>query len=235
MKSLLAPFFLAALLLGSGCASVPTEPKSATAVVPVINPVRWETRVQRYLERDRANPPPIGGIVFCGSSSIDMWQSLAADFPGRAVVRRGIGGTWLADLPQFAPALVYPLRPRAVVVYAGENDLHAGRSVEEVVHAFRTVCEQIRAAAPGAPIVYLAIKPSPSRRALLDQMREANRRISEACAVDPTCTFVDVFTPMLNTAGEPRSELFSADMLHMNTDGYRLWTALVAPVLPRNE
>lgn len=197
---------------------------------------RWDARVDRYLNvRDKANPPPTGGIVFTGSSSIDMWTTLAADFREYKVVNRGIGGTWLADQLHIAPKLVYPLDPKTIVIYAGENDLQAGRSVEDVVTAFKNVREQIRTEEPQADIVFLALKPSPSRVALLSAMRDANDQIAALCAKDPQCTFVDIFTPMLNEKGQPRPELFIKDNLHMNPEGYRLWTSIVAPVLQKLE
>jgi lysophospholipase L1-like esterase len=36
---------------------------------------------------------------------------------------------------------------------------------------------------------------------------------------------------MLDANGQPRPELFVADMLHMNPAGYAIWTPLVAPHL----
>lgn len=192
---------------------------------------RWQPRIDRYLARDKTNPPSTGGVVFTGSSSIDMWRTLKTDFPDFEVVNRGIGGTWLAEVPKMAPLLVYPLKPRVVVIYAGENDLQDGHTVDQVVEAFEVTRDQVKAEAPGAPLIFLALKPSPSRRALLDKMREANRRIAELCVEDPLCTFVDVFTPMLDANGEPRGELFIEDRLHMNAEGYRIWTDLVGPAL----
>jgi lysophospholipase L1-like esterase len=203
-----------------------------TSVVIAAAPAaRWQAGTDRYIEFDRTNPPPSDAVVFTGSSSIEMWRTLHADFPDIPVVNRGIGGTWLADLLEFAPRLVYPLKPRTIVVYAGENDLQDGRSAEDVVTAFEQLRAQIHQEAPGAHLVFLALKPSPSRCALLPAMREANVRIAKLCDGDPACTFVDVFTPMLNADGEPRDELFLADKLHMNAEGYKLWTKLVAPVL----
>jgi lysophospholipase L1-like esterase len=197
---------------------------------------RWQARVDRYLNvRDKANPPPTGGIVFTGSSSIEMWSSLKTDFPKYAVVNRGIGGTWLADQLHIAPQLVYPLDPKTIVIYAGENDLQDGRSVEDVVTAFKDVREQIRTEESRATIVFIALKPSPSRRGLTAAMRDANDQIAALCAKDPQCTFVDIFTPMLDDKGEPRVELFIEDMLHMNAAGYQLWREFVAPALQKLE
>jgi len=194
---------------------------------------RWQPKVDRYLERDKANPPPLNGIVFTGSSSMEMWTSLQKDFPDLPVVRRGIGSTWLLDQLTIAPKLVYPLQPHTVVLYAGENDLQDNRTVAEVVDAFEQVRAQIFAALPSARLVFLALKPSPSRTAILEKMRESNDRIADLCVKDPRCTFVDVFTPMLDATGQPRPELYLADRLHMTPEGYRLWTGLVAPVLDR--
>lgn len=200
------------------------------------DPIRWQARVERYLNiRDKANPPPTGGVVFTGSSSIDMWSTLKADFPNLAVVNRGIGGTWLADQLHIAPQLVYPLDPKIIVLYAGENDLFAGRSVDDVITAYKKVREQIRREEPAARLVFLALKPSPSRDYLTAAMRDANDQIAALCAKDPHCTFVDVFTPMLDANGKPRAELYIEDNLHMNAEGYRLWTSIVAPALQNLE
>jgi hypothetical protein len=43
--------------------------------------------------------------------------------------------------------------------------------------------------------------------------------------------YVDVFTPMLDTRGQPRPELFGADSLYMTRAGYLLWRSLLAPVV----
>src|SRR5690606_19013901 len=102
-------------------------------------------------------------------------------------------------------------------------------TAEDVVTAFKEVRRQIFAATPGVRIVFLALKPSPSRIPLLPAMSDANQQIAALCEKDPRCTFVDVFTPMLDTSGQPRPELFLEDNLHMNAEGYRLWTKLVAP------
>lgn len=235
MKTFVRILLVTLSLLAASSTRVWSTPAPAPAAANRAEPSasRWEARVGRYLEKDKTVPPAIGGIVFTGSSSIDMWGTLASDFPGWPVVRRGIGGTMLAELPDFAPQLVYPLKPRIVVVYAGENDLELGRTVADVVDAFKHVRAQIRAQTADAPVVFIALKPSPRRRALTAQMREANDQIAALCAADKGCTFIDVFTPMLDAQGEPRTDLFIEDALHMNAKGYRLWTELVTPVLTR--
>jgi lysophospholipase L1-like esterase len=160
-----------------------------------------------------------------------MWKTLAQDFPGVNVINRGFGGSELADSVYYFDRIVAPYQPRLVVLYAGDNDLWAHKSPETVAADFRSFCAKLHQALPQAHLAYLAVKPSPSRWSIHEQIEQTNKLIAAECAKDPRRTFVDVFTPMLNERGEPRPELFTKDMLHMNADGYALWRSIVAPVL----
>ena len=214
---------LAILLLMGGCA----RPVAA----PALDPARFEAEIRAFEAADRASPPPLGGIVFIGSSSIKNWTDVAVHFPGVTVLNRGFGGSTLADVVHYEDRIVLPYRPRLVVLYAGDNDLVEGRTPEQVVGDYRAFVARLRSALPAARVVYISIKPSPSRRAYMDRARETNRRIRAEIARDSLLAYVDVFTPMLGAAGQPRPELFLADSLHMTRAGYVLWRAILAPVL----
>jgi lysophospholipase L1-like esterase len=196
-----------------------------------LDPTRFEAEIRAFEAADRANPPPVGGIVFIGSSSIHNWTNLAADFPGSPVLNRGFGGSTLADVVYFADRILLPYRPRLVVLYAGDNDLAMGRTPERVVADYEAFIARVRSALPAARVVFASIKPSPSRRAFIPRTRETNQRIRTIIARDSLQAYVDVFTPMLNSAGQPRPELFMADSLHMARAGYLLWRARLAPVV----
>src|SRR5258708_1728329 len=58
---------------------------------------RWEKEIAAYEAADRENPPPKGGILFIGSSTIRLWKTLAQDFPEYKVINRGFGGSEIAD------------------------------------------------------------------------------------------------------------------------------------------
>lgn len=198
----------------------------------VAAPERWLKEIDQLTQSDRANPPAPGGIVFVGSSSIRLWSTLAADFPGLNVINRGFGGSELADSVFYFDRLVAPYRPRTVVLYAGENDLAGGsRTPEQVAADFAQFRTKLRAALPAARLLYIACKPSPSRAAAWDKFRAANALIAAACAQDPRCAFVDVFPAMLDAQGGPRPELYVGDRLHLNADGYAIWKQLLTPLL----
>jgi lysophospholipase L1-like esterase len=62
-------------------------------------------------------------------------------------------------------------------------------------------------------------------------MKEANKLINAYASHDKKLKYIDVFTPMLDKAGNPRPELFGPDKLHMNKQGYTLWKSVVAPYI----
>ena len=192
---------------------------------------QWEADIAAFEVQDKANPPPRGGVVFVGSSSIRFWTTLAQDFPGVDVVNRGFGGSEIRDATRYASRIIAPHKPRLVVLYAGDNDLMAGRSPRQVEQDFVAFVDRVRRQVPRARIAFIAIKPSPSRAHLLDRVHDANRRIARAAATRKGVDFIDIATRMLDADGHPRPEFFVEDMLHLNAEGYRLWTKIVAPYL----
>lgn len=228
---LVFPALIAASAFAAGCASAPapTAPV-AIAVDPVSSP-DWAGDMRRFAAEDAATPPPKRPVVFTGSSSIRMWQTLAGDFPGVAVLNRGFGGSQLRDVVHYADQLAIHYRPRMILVYGGDNDIDAGRSPQQVLSDFRALLARVRRDLPKVRIAYISIKPSPLRASQLDAQREANALVRAEAGKWPHVEFIDIFTPMLGADGQPRAELFIEDRLHMNRDGYVLWRKIVMPYL----
>jgi lysophospholipase L1-like esterase len=214
-----APALLAAALLLLVPAALPAAPES------------WAREIAQLTADDDANPPAPGGVVFVGSSSIRLWKTLAADFPGVPTLNRGFGGSELADSVFYADRIVLPYRPRAVVLFAGSNDLNAGKSPATVAADFRAFRTKLHAALPATKLIYLSITLAPSRAKIHDAMREANRLVAADCATDPRCTFVDINAPMAPGGGTPPPGLFVEDQLHVNPAGYAIWARVLAPYL----
>ena len=201
------------------------------AAPAVAAPEKWAADIDKFTVADAVQAPVANGVVFVGSSSIRLWTTLAEDFPGVPTINRGFGGSEMADSLFYADRIVLPYKPRIVVVYAGENDLAAGKSPEVVLADFQAFRAKVHAALPATKIIYLACKESPSRAKVRAQVRQANKLIAADCATAPRCTFLDVATPMLTDTGDFRPELFREDRLHMLPAGYAIWTRLLAPLL----
>lgn len=209
----------AALIIGCARTPVPAAPTT------------FEPEIARFESSDRVSPAMQDGVVFVGSSSFRLWPNVAADFPGASVINRGFGGSTLADVVTMTPRIVLPYRPRLVVLYAGDNDLAAGRTPVDVLASYEQFVALVRRTLPSTRIAFVSIKPSPSRWALIERMRIANRLVREVIARDTLQRYVDVFTPMLRADGRPRPELFGPDSLHMTPAGYALWRERLSTVV----
>jgi lysophospholipase L1-like esterase len=231
-RALLGSFLFAA----AACARTAELPAPSTSAVSTAGAydraAQFEAEIAAFEAADRRRAPEPGGIVFTGSSSIRLWPSLEQAF-GVPALNRGFGGSQLPDVVHFAPRIVTPHRPGLVVLYAGDNDIAAGRTPAQLLADFEAFVRLVRASSPATRIVYVSIKPSPSRWDRVGAMREANALIASAIARDSLAAFADVFTPMLGADGRPRPELYLADSLHMTPAGYALWRERLAPFVRR--
>lgn len=194
----------------------------------------WYESDVKHVELERANVGFAPDVIFYGSSTIRLWESLIMDFPKRKVINLGFGGSTLAACVWFFERLFLTERPKALVVYAGDNDLGDGRHPEEILIFF----QQLMVKAKGIgdiPCYFVSLKPSPARWHMAEQFRYTNNLIqSEIIRSDSNWKFIDVFHPMLTKAGEPNHTFYAEDALHLNFEGYELWTAIIGRVLDRD-
>lgn len=224
----LLPLLAAMLLTACGGSDVerPAIPEGA-------DPLAWSADIERFEELDAKRPAVAGSVVFVGSSSIRLWDTLVRDMAPLTVIKRGFGGSRLFDAVYWADILVARHNPAAIVMFSGSNDLaHPNpKSALEVAQLFGQFVERVRELGCNAPIAYIAITPTPARAEFLADVLEANRLISEMCAADASLQFVDTAPGFLDPRGQPDPSLFVEDGLHLNSNGYAFWTARLKPVL----
>jgi lysophospholipase L1-like esterase len=194
-------------------------------------PAPFEKEIVAFEKSDAVHFPPRDAVLFIGSSSIQKWKTLAEDFPGVTVINRGFGGSRIADSTRYAGRIVLPYHPRKIFFYAGDNDLAAGHTPAQLLADFKEFVKAVRTGQPELPIYFISVKPSPSRAKLMDKMVESNKLIEAYTKEEKGLNFVDVYTPMLGTDGQPRPELFLPDKLHMVHAGYDIWIAKISPLL----
>jgi lysophospholipase L1-like esterase len=197
------------------------------------NHAQWDGAIEAFEASDRSNPPPQHAVLFIGSSSIEHWKSVAADFPEVPVINRGFGGSELGDSTYFADRIIKPYHPRAIVLYAGDNDLYDGHTPRQVRDDFAAFVSKARSFDPGVPIAFVAIKPSMARKALLPKIKQANGLVRKYAASHHGISYIDVFKPMLGADGQPQPKWFIQDGLHMNRMGYALWIDKLRPWVDR--
>lgn len=189
--------------------------------------------IQQFRKLDRIRVPPKCAVLFIGSSSFTMWKDVQEYFPAHTIINRGFGGSTLPDLIRYADDIVFAYDPKQVVIYCGENDLAASDTVSAVTvtQRFVTLFTLIRQRYPKIPVLYISMKPSPSREHLMHKMDAGNRAVAEFLRKQKKAVFVDVYHLMLDEKGKPEKELFIKDMLHMNSNGYAIWQKAIAPYL----
>ena len=197
----------------------------------------FENEIKAFEAKDSINKPISGQILLYGSSTIRFWNSYEADFANKnlKVVNRGFGGSQTSDANQFFDRVVVPQKPKYIFFYEGDNDINAGKSVDSTVMAYQTFVKKVKTQLPKTRIVFFAIKPSPSRIKHFDKQKEFNKRLWQWAQTEKGLYFIDTFTRMFDKEGKPDAKLFKADMLHMNADGYAIWTKEVQKFLKKRE
>lgn len=191
----------------------------------------WK-EIKAFKSADSVKAPPQNAIVFVGSSSFRMWKDLQNAFPRHVVINRGFGGSSLPHVIDYADEIVIPYKPKQVVIYCGENDFTSDTVTSKTVtDRFVTLFNLLRKELPRTEIVFVSMKPSPSRQRLMTEIEAANDAIRDFLQSKKRAAYVDIWDDMLDKNGAPRKELFLRDMLHMNEAGYAIWQKAIAPHL----
>jgi lysophospholipase L1-like esterase len=197
----------------------------------------------RYRDANASLPAPAGAtprVVFMGDSITDGWDDevYGGFFPGRPWVNRGISGQTTAQmLVRFRPDVI-ALRPRAVVILAGTNDLSGNTgptTLEGIEGNLASMAELSHA--HGIRVVLASVLPVSD----YDRDRDGNLLLRTRCrppdqivalnewirryAADNRHTYLDYHAATVDAKGFLKDEL-SDDGLHPNAKGY----AVMAPL-----
>ena len=219
------------LIFLAACNEVRKEETSIPEAPPP--PAFWND-IQNFKKQDSLSFPPKNAILLIGSSSFTKWTDVQDYFPSYTIINRGFGGSTLLDEIRYVNDIVFPYQPKQIIIYCGENDLASSDTVTAamVLDRFKQLFQMIRDKTE-APISYISMKPSPSRRHLFTKMREGNQLIKDFLATQKNTAFIDVHQKMLDSTGEPMPEIFLDDSLHMNAKGYAIWKKEMEPYMQK--
>lgn len=189
-----------------------------------------------FKKKDAASFPPANAILFVGSSSFRKWEDVAGYFPNYTIINRGFGGSTLPDVIRYEKDIIFPYHAKQIVIYCGENDVASSDTVtaQVVFDRFKKLYTDIRAVMPDVPVLFVSLKPSPSRWQMRDRMMGANKLIKKYLKRKGNAAFVSVWNDMLGADGKPMPDIFVGDKLHMNAKGYAIWQKLIEPYLIKN-
>lgn len=193
------------------------------------DPLVWEDAVSALESGTRGRYSPGQGVVFVGSSSIRLWDTLTEDMAPIEVIQHGFGGAKLNDLMYYARRLVNAYQPRAVVVFAGTNDIHPGavKSPEQLLASYQSFVAAVRADQPEVPIYFIGITPSPMRWSVWPVAQATNALIQQWSGSDPNLHFIDTTDGLMGPDGEPDPDNYRFDGLHLSAQGYSVWRDII--------
>ena len=197
------------------------------------DPDAWETSIKKFERQDQLHPPMKNAIVFTGSSSFTFWSTLEEDMTPLPVINRGFGGARMPDVLHYMERIVLPYHPRAIVLFAGTNDISGSKpaSAQQVYNGYLAFVQRVQETLRETIIYFVGITPTPSRWKCWPIAAEANRLIYEHTLTDPHLRFIDLTEHLLGANGKPDRSLYRIDRLHPNAKGYVKWTAVIKPRL----
>jgi len=193
------------------------------------DPDAWEKTIQKFESHDRLHPPDKDSILFIGSSSFTFWSTLEQDMAPLPVINRGFGGSHMHDMVRYLDRIVLPYKPRAVVLFAGTNDIVEDNLVlsDRVFEGYQEFISRVRSALPEVFIYFVAITPTPTRWKYWPIAAETNQLIQEFTQSDSQLDYIDFSEQLLGKDGKPDRSLYKLDGIHPNQKCYVKWTTAI--------
>ncbi len=239
---ILLTFAIAAQLPGAG--RVPADDaEPATFALPETNdglpgsgPIRrydwfqnlWKSRRAAFAQEVEAKQ---GAVVFLGDSITQGWGPLLeTSFPGMKTANRGISGDTTRGMLIRLEQDVLSLKPAAVVLLMGTNDLEESATPEVIASNMKLIIAALKKHNADMPIVLCNVFPSSaSKKRSAEDIKQVNSLYAAAVKGDPQITVVDTWTLFANKDGDAKSEEFP-DLLHPNKAGYDKWARSLRPI-----
>jgi lysophospholipase L1-like esterase len=192
--------------------------------------------LRRYAEANERLLPAAAGanrVVFFGDSITDGWR-LNEYFAGRDFVNRGISGQITGEMLGRMKADVLDLKPKAMLVLAGTNDIARGVASKTIANNL-TMIADLADHHHIKPLFASLLPISDYHKGVNRQnersiqrppatILEINRWLQAFCK-ERGYAYVDYFSAVVDKQGFIRAEL-ADDGLHPNAAGYRLMAPL---------
>jgi lysophospholipase L1-like esterase len=191
---------------------------------------KWAGEIANFEKISKEQKYPDDAILFTGSSSIRKWTTIEEDMKPHSVISRGFGGSKIEDLAYYFDRIVYPHRFKAIVIFSGTNNLTGKKNdskPQDILKMAQLIKRKIRSKYPEVPVFWMAITATNARISAWDKVQEANRLVRNMCEKSSNFHFIETKDYYLGKDGKPIKELFVKDQIHLNEEGYAIWTKII--------
>ena len=217
-------------------AQAPLEIPATDEGLPGAGPIRrydwfrdlWKSRRSEWVKQRESQQ---GAVVFLGDS---ITQGFGDDFrkafPGLKLANRGISGDTTRGMLLRLKDDVLVLKPRAVVILAGTNDLEEKAEPETIAGNLKLIIAALKQHDPKLPVVVCQVFPaSANMKRPAEKIRKINELYAGVVKTEPQVTLIDTWTLFANDQGDAKPAEFP-DLLHPNEAGYAKWVAALRPI-----
>ena len=197
--------------------------------------LRYQNDINKYQKENKHLSNRSCDVLFLGSSSINLWDTIYEDFAPLKLIRRSYGGATLRDMIYNYATIAKGYKPKAIVLYV-ENDLGShkeGVNAVKCFDLFRIFIAKLKKEYPNTPLFVVSLKPSQHKADQLKDQLIVNTLLQQN-ATEQQYTYIDITKVMYDEEGNLRTDIFKEDNLHMNAEGYKLWTAIIKPLLTQS-
>ena len=194
--------------------------------------LKWQSDVDKLSANNTTQGSPEHTLLL-GSSSFRLWETFEQDLAPLKVVKRAYGGARYRDLAIYTPELIHGLKFSKAVVFiandiTGKDDDTDPQTVSKLA---RLVIAQLRHEQPNVQIYLLPVTPTPVRYKYWPQIQVTNTMLRKIAESTPGVYYIPTAYAFLDRDGHPRAELFKSDRLHLNDDGYHVWSKIILGAL----
>lgn len=189
----------------------------------------------RYADANKTVKQPVKA-VFMGNSITEGWVSADPDFfANNNYVGRGISGQVTSQMLVRFQADVIQLKPKAVVILAGVNDIALNNGYISVQHIFENIVSMAELAKlHKIKVVLCSVLPAhhfPWRGEVesINQIKELNEMIKNF-AHENKIAYADYYSAMVDQRQGLDSK-YQRDEVHPNLEGYKRMEQVIQKVL----
>jgi lysophospholipase L1-like esterase len=204
----------------------------AEVVTPTAATSKLTDEVGRFANQPSPEP---GGVLLVGSSIFKKWTNAVTDLAPLPVTNRAFGGSQTYHQLKFFDQVVPPCHPQLIVWYCGSNDIKGKKDPASVLERTEEWLDKVKKLDPSIQVLLVSTHRSPQKRkdGQIEGVDAVNRGYQELSKKREGVFYVDVNPALESAKGESKDDLYVADGLHLNIEGYQQMVTLLKPAMEK--